>query len=903
MKKRPFKRHVAVAVLVLCAAWQGPGHAAPKTLSQEGATDAQEVWDGLRQRAGELQEQGKYDEALPLALQALHLAEKTWGSEHLNVAASLNKLAALHASKADFAQAESLFQRSLAIHKGNLGPDHLDVGKVLGSLANLYRDKGDYVKVESLYQRALAIQEKSLGRDHPDVAKSLNNLAVLYKDKGDYAKAEQLYQRALMIFEKALGPAHLYLAHPLNNLAELHVLKGDDTLAEPLFRRSLMILEKSLGTDHLYVAQVLDSLAFLYLREGDFARAEPLCTRSLAIFEKVLGSGHPYAASALNNLAILHRDKGEYARADLLFRRSLTISEKALGRDHPDVARTLSDTTRLAWAQQDFPRALQTLERAASIEEHNLSLILADGSESQKSAYTDTLRSSTNLALSLHLQGISTDRSAARLAATTALRRKGRVLDAMSDGMTALRRHLSEADRGLLDELNSVRSQRAAWSHKGPGDMPTEQYRTRAEQLEAQQQELESRLSARSAAFRELSEPVTVERVQQALPPHAALIEWVVYQPTDPKLAPAAAKAIPRRYAAFVLRSRGDPVWFDLGDAEPIDSAADALRQALAEPDSQDFRLLSRKLHQLVLQPLHAQLAHVRLLLLSPDSELNLVPMGALLDPAGRFLIERHTLNYLTTGRDVLRSPQGRPAASSAVIVAAPEFDVDAPAQLSEFQTPTKRRRSVDWRRETFLPLPATLDEAQAIAGLLPHPTVLTGRAASVQALQDVHSPKILHVATHGFFHPDVGDEATAPKENPLLRSGLVLAGANRPAPDGSDGRLTALEATGLDLYGTELVVLSACETGLGTVRNSEGVYGLRRALTIAGARSQLTSLWLVDDRATRDLMVDYYRRLMRGQGRAQALREVQLVMLRTPALRHPYYWAAFIPVGRWEGL
>jgi CHAT domain-containing protein len=135
----------------------------------------------------------------------------------------------------------------------------------------------------------------------------------------------------------------------------------------------------------------------------------------------------------------------------------------------------------------------------------------------------------------------------------------------------------------------------------------------------------------------------------------------------------------------------------------------------------------------------------------------------------------------------------------------------------------------------------------------------------------------------------------------PLLRSGLGLAGANRTGGDGADdGLLTALEATGLDLWGTELVVLSACDTGVGEVRSGDGVYGLRRALTLAGAEAQLSSLWAVSDRATRELMVAYYGELLAGRGRSEALRRTQLALLRDPRRRHPFYWAGFIPSGAW---
>jgi CHAT domain-containing protein len=200
------------------------------------------------------------------------------------------------------------------------------------------------------------------------------------------------------------------------------------------------------------------------------------------------------------------------------------------------------------------------------------------------------------------------------------------------------------------------------------------------------------------------------------------------------------------------------------------------------------------------------------------------------------------------------------------------------------------------------------------------------GAQSTEGRLKQLHSPWLLHVATHGFFLKDQPDTLTTGREfgvgradvrlrseNPLLRSGLALAGANRRESGADDGILTALEVSGMDLTQTELVVLSACETGVGEVRNGDGVYGLRRALVIAGAQSEVMSLWRVDDDATRDLMVAYYRRLLRGEGRSEALRAVQLEMLRGGRLErasgasagrsHPFYWASFILSGDWRPL
>jgi CHAT domain-containing protein len=222
-----------------------------------------------------------------------------------------------------------------------------------------------------------------------------------------------------------------------------------------------------------------------------------------------------------------------------------------------------------------------------------------------------------------------------------------------------------------------------------------------------------------------------------------------------------------------------------------------------------------------------------------------------------------------------------------------------------------------------FPPLKGAADEARALKAILPQATVLTGGQATEAALKQLHSPSVLHVATHGFFLRDQelklvgardigaatvrsGAFPNRPVENPLLRSGLALAGVNQRlgrADQEDDGVLTALEAAGLDLWGTKLVVLSACDTGVGEVKNGEGVFGLRRALSLAGSETQVMSLWPVSDRGARDLMIEYYKALERGEGRGDGLRRVQLEMLKRKGRRHPFYWASFIQSGEWANL
>ncbi len=868
---------------------------------------------------------GDYAQAEPLYRRALAVKEKVLGAEHPATAASLNNLAFLYKTKGDYAQAEPLYRRALAIWEKALGAEHPNTATLLTNLASLYTAKGDYVQAEPLQRLALAIREKALGAEHPDTAMSLNNLAFLYQVKGDYAQAEPLQRRALAIQEKILGAEHRDTAVSLDNLANLYDAKGDYVQAEPLYRRALAIREKALGTEHPDTATSLNNLAALYYAKGDYAQAEPLYRRALAIREKVFGAEHPATASSLNNLGALYKAKGDYAQAEPLYRRALAVCEQALGAQHPDTARALYNLAGLAEALGDIPRAVSFRARAQAIEEHNISLNLATGSERQKLAYLNTLGSATAYSVRLHVRLAAADRTARDLALTAILQRKGRVLEALNDGLAALRRRANPQDRALLDQLQEARAQLAKLVFGGPQRISPSAHQQAVARLAENVEKLEAEIGSRSAEFRIQAQPVTIAAVQAAIPSAAALIEFYRYDYKEES-----------RYVAYVLRQSGVAQWVDLGEAKVIDEAVGKLRLALRDKRRRDVKQLARAVDEKVMRPVRALLGQTRRVFISPDGALNLIPFAALVDEHNRYLVQRYDFSYLTSGRDLLRLQVKQPGKQTAMVVANPDFGEEANAGAARQRGLVYHPGSKAATGEGavlagyyFPPLQGTAGEARALKAMMPGATLLTEGQATEAALKQVSGPRILHIATHGFFlenqQPAVAEErglkmvslgepaVVGQIENPLLRSGLALAGANRPTNGaGDDGILTAQEAAGLDLWGTKLVVLSACDTGVGEVKNGEGVYGLRRALVLAGSETQVMSLWPVSDKGTRDLMIDYYRRLLRGEARSVALRQVQLRMLASQGRKdqkqardysHPYYWASFIQSGEWRKL
>ncbi len=887
----------------------------------------------LNNLANLLRRKGEYAEAEQLHQRALGIREKMLGPEDQWVARSLDNLAAVYGSKGDYAKAEPLILRALAIHEKTLEPEHLDIMRSLNNLARLYIEKGDYTNAEPLQQRVLAIREKKLGPEHPDVALSLNNLANIYRGKGDYEKAEQFYQRALLIREKKFGRENHEVAASLDSLATNYNVKGDYAQAEPIYQRALLIREKKLGPEHPDVAITLCNFGVNYFRRGDYVQSEQFYRRALAIFEKKLGAEYPLTANILNNLAVLYNNKGDYEQAEQFYRRALAIYEKTLGAEHPNIAYSLNGLSRSHEAKGDISRAVSLQLRAQAVEEHNISVNLVTGSERQKMAYLATLSEQSYYSVHLHIRSAPNNSAARDLALTAILQRKGRVLDAVNDNLEVLRLHARTEDRDLFNQLKYDRAKLARLVLGGPQDASPTEYRRAIKRQEENVEKLEAQISDRSSEFRAQSQPVTLVAIQSTIPANMALIEFFAYRPHNAKATRRDERLGPPRYVAYALRRQGAAKWVELGEAKLIDEAVDRLRQALRDPQRRDVSRLARKVDRLVMQPVRPLLGNTRRVLLSPDGALNLVPFAALVDEQRQYLVNRYSFHYLTSGRDLLRLQVKQESKSAGLVLADPAYGEkeaddktlaasrDIVKKTPEVKTGAPQlSQSVSMEQIHFRPLPGTAGEAEALKRLLPRARVLTKEQATETALKQADRPNILHIATHGYFLRNLelpaantlaGETPRLPEltpsgekiENPLLRSGLALAGANLRRSGEEDGVLTALEAAGLDLWGTKLVALSACDTGVGEVKNGEGVYGLRRALVLAGSESQVMSLWPVSDVATRDLMVDYYRRLQRGEGRGEALRQVQLQMLRNPKRQHPYYWASFIQSGEWANL
>jgi CHAT domain-containing protein/Tfp pilus assembly protein PilF len=874
------------------------------------------VWDArtLQAAGNRLNQQSHFAQSRPLFERAAHLVEEARGPEAAYAGVLWFEAAMSAFRDHDSGSADVMIRRSLTILDKAYGPQDPYPAWVRTRLAQFRQTDGQYREAELVLQPTLGVIEKALGPDHLWYLRSLSVFGMLRMEMRDLESAGDAFRRIIASLEKTRQTDIDLYAGSLNNLGEVCRMRENYNEAEALYTRALALAETLDGKDGPGTAIALQNLAIIANLQKKFDAAIAYNTRALAIKERVVGPEHLETAQVLNNLGQVYYRMGDDAKALQNYRRALNICEKIAVPYHRCTLTAVANIQRVYAATDDLPKAIAYEQRVNAIIEQQLDVHLTIGSERQKLVFASGMKERTDRTLSLSLMQAPDDPEASALGALVVLQRKGRVLDSMTDAFGAAhQRILDTGDRTLLDKIDQLRGATAdlasAVLSPPPGDdAAAREHELQVATLRKQVEKLEADLNLHSAEDGPQTPDVSIEAVQAAIPEDAALLEFVVYHPIDPKLERTGDACTTLHYAAYVLRHDGPPRGIDLGVAQYIDDALAAWRESLRDPTRRDQGAKARKLDEMVMQPLRATIGHATRLLVSPDGDLNLASFDAMMDQRGRYLIERYAITYLTSGRDLLRMQGNHTSRSAPVIIADPLFGEPIPVgteTANYTKVPASRaRRSVtsaeDLSTMYFAPLMASAGEAKAIKALFPESTLLLGRRATKEALQQLDAPRVLHIASHGFFLQGPGALRV---DNPLLRSGVALAGANLSRDARDDGILTALEASNLNLWGTKLVTLSACDTGIGQVRNGEGVYGLRRAFALAGAETLVMSLWPVSDTIARETMTAYYTGLHAGLGRGEALRQAKLAMLKRPERRHPFYWASFIQSGEWGNL
>jgi CHAT domain-containing protein/tetratricopeptide (TPR) repeat protein len=845
-------------------------------------------------------------------------------------------------------------QAALARKESSAGAQSPETADAICALADLYLKAGDYERASPLIERALKIRRTSLGDDHWDTATSFQQLAEFREELGSFAEAEKLYRSALRVREHADSNS---VETAANRHALGRLLSKMDNLAEAerLLREALAIEEQKLGKD-VQTAYTLYELAKIEAHNGNDSEAHSLSGKAYDIFKVALGAKHPDTEDArmvmeafgeivnekmfgfgmqiehipggpsseapagkiddqsarrqlflsgpynaeeaqrLSNAAeVLETSNNEDDReqALLMQERSLRIRQRVLGPEHPQTLQSLQRLALAALVQGQYDRALVVARKAMFAQTRHLQRIFSFTDEQQRLAFQATVKPFSIFA--------SLPEVPASDLATAVLRFKGAVLDSL---LAERRQADASQDPSLHPLLARSVSAREAWRQLEVDAIGAESNAlpaidARRAALETEFQEIEQDFAQAGLGGGGLATSATPKQIAAALSPDALLVEVIRYpHQLD-------VNRIEERYGAILIASTGDPLWVPLGPAIELEQRVTSYQKSVrGETDPTKLKTDLRDLYDRFWLPIERVLPRpYRRVILSPDGALNFVSFATLLAPDERFLAENVAISYVANGRDIVAEQPPR-SAKTLVICAAPDFNAPpAPERVNTSQPQTLDpmpavERDAYRRLPPLQPLPGAVREAAVLREKAIQwgweVMTLDGSDAVESRLRQVQSPRVLHLATHGFFVAE--DEVPGPKDelqNPMCRAGLALCGAQRTLdlwkkgespPAASDGILTAEEVSTLKLKGTWIVTLSACDTGSGEARAGEGVLGLRRGFIQAGAQNLLMTLWPINDNTTVDIMLDFYQRALATDDPPRALAEVQrdwLVKLR----------------------
>ena len=911
--------------------------------------------------------EGQLIESRDMSERAVELAERTLRPSHPTLALSLRYLAATLEDLGDMGLSIALRKRALAIAERNFGANHHETAPYLHALGAAELREGAYATARDRFRQALNIYEARYGPWHEYVAAIRSMLARADASLGDYAGARREQSRVVTIRERMDSPNHPFVANALTDMANTYREEGSSLSALPLLERALAIREKNLGPNHRDVARTLAEMAATLQQVGETARAQAAATRALGIWERLATPHAPEYATALALYADLQARRGNDEAARDYYTRAMAIRAKVFGTSHPSYADTQAGLAFALAKLGDHGAALSNAVSAEATGRTHLRTMLRSLPERQSLDYTAVRPQALDLILSL----IGDSSEAVDQAVDGLIRSRALVLDEMAARQRSQRTSIGSTDPVRV-AFTSAQQRLANLVVRGPGQLSSAQYAAVLEDAQRDSELAEQALAERSAEFRaERSRAQQgLEEVRTSLPPDSVLVSFVRYERTlfnePPKASQqtAAARLHVRTvlsYLAFVTRPHQRSAVVPLGSAGAIDSLVDQWRVDIAAEagtplprasvKSRSSRVSGLALRRLVWDRLTSYLGDASRVFIVPDGALSLVPFVALPVGQSSYLLERGpVIHYLSAERDLVHTVYsgstgqgllalGGPAFDDATLFRAGQNGPGLAVQPSSLPGDTARSAAApcdDIRAMTFPSLKGALQEVREVSGLWSESAtsnevsrILVGRDASEATLKnETHRYRILHFATHGFFLGGpcssaragtraVGGlvstsnpHATTPTpENPLLLSGLALAGANRrqaASANEDDGILTAEEVAALNLEGVEWAVLSACETGLGAIRAGEGVFGLRRAFQIAGARTVIMSLWSVDDEATRHWMLALYQgRLQRTLSTADAMHEASLTVLRARRAAGqstlPFFWAAFVAAGDWR--
>lgn len=840
---------------------------------------------------------------------AQHIIDTYHPDNVLEQANSISDLGRIYNKMGQPDKALTFIQHSDDLYVQNNLTDKLEYIENLEHLGIVYEYMGKYGESERVLLKTLDLKRNKVGIDQSYILETLNDLGILYIDLGNYEKAGKYLEEAYDLSRVIYGEGHPNYATSANNLASFYNQSNQPVRALELYREASKIYKDNYGAYYPKYATTLNNMAGILRVQKQYEEAKKLYEEALRIDKMVLGEDHPEYATLINNMAVLYSNTGDHVNAEALYLQSLELRRKSLGVNNPSYARSLENLALYYISHDQLKKSEEYFKEAIKIQVSQANKIFPALSEIEREVFYKTVREDVERFNTVALQlmvvspGIIGDLYDHQLSTKS-------IIFYASDKVR--KNILASGDQQLIEQYitwKTLKARLAKFYQLGTAKL--RQMNIDIAELETRVNDLEKSLSYMSSYFKSSdAKEVSWTDIRRSLNPGEAAIEIVRFREfkslysDDDALVYGFSDHI--QYAALIIKNDSyvnpELVLLDNGnqlEKQYYSAFSNALKFGVNDLES--YEQFWRKIQD--------RLTGVKKVYLSPDGVYNKINPEAIYIPGDKkFVSDLLDVNFVTSTKDIVEyNTQETGVQRQAVLFGNPTYGY-IPSELAS-------NNNKDLNLITmFQPLPGTQAEISVIDDMLSQngwsTDVKTETAAKEEDLKNVSGPRILHISTHGYFlenPPFVSQNFSAVSSNPLFKSGLVLANANEfllnhlsgkeSDLESDDGILTAYEAMNLDLDKTDLVILSACETGLGEVMNGEGVYGLQRAFKVAGAKNLILSLNKVDDQITKDLMISFYKYYLESDDIRSSFRKAQTDIRNK--YKNPYYWASFILIGK----
>ncbi|MDN5201355.1 CHAT domain-containing protein [Fulvivirgaceae bacterium BMA10] len=837
----------------------------------------------------------------------IQTVKRDLGGNNKDYALFLNGLADVYALQTKYYDAEQTRFQAINFEKRR-DSTSLNYSVALRGLAKLYTNLGAYRKAEKYFFKSLEVLNKSNELNDLDLGSCLANIAKFYDDIGLFEKGIDYGIKAKDIFEALDPPSYSDYATVLNNLAAAYSHIKDNEKAEELNIKATNLRRKYLGENHILYGLSLHNLGSLYMSMGSYVNAEKKLLEALKIEKHSVGDRHIYYGRSLMKLAHLYKILGETKKANTLNRQGVEILKSNFGDQHPNFTTALLISINIEIALGNIDKAdlifSKLLENMTSQTDNYFPFL----SETEKTKFYARIKRYFEIFNSFSVKRIDYNPSILQTVYDYQLQTKGILLNSVRKVRNTI---LNSEDSLTIRKYRSWEYHRNRLAKLHQSVRPNKDL---LDSLENEANILEKELSAKSEDFAGVSNKknYTWEDVRDRLQTGEAAIELIRFREYDFDSLAHFTDTI--YYAALIVKpeTRNQPELVLIKNGNDLENKYfENYRGAILD---KQYEYESYEQYWI---PLKQKLKGIKRVYLSPDGIYHQINLNTLSNGnTGKSLINETDIRIVTSTKDLLDPAIDKDLDKTAILFGNPGFEINLISRANIVKDQKlnhlKQYYSLDLERSEILePLPGSQKEVELISSMLSDngwkTEIFTKENALEESIKNIESPRVLHIATHGFFKENTNNKNKGMLEgNPLLNSGLMFSGAGYSIKNASsdsllnseieDGILTAYEAMNLHLDNTDLVVLSACETGLGKVENGEGVYGLQRAFKVAGAKSIVMSLWKVNDKITQELMIDFYRNWSKLRNKYKAFKKAQLRIKQK--YKHPYFWGAFIMTG-----